>query len=246
MEVVRSIIERHLNPRYNYIYGFADLNGLLEDSLKQLPYGIAIGKRLDDGILDAIVGGPTMEYYQHYHETNRQLTQLSEKIARDLNREGIESLCMEPTIPTDKLDTEYYRTLRAKLSHKMVATRAGLGWIGKTDLFVSRILGTRLRLVSILTSTPLEAENSHVDKSRCGTCRICVDACPAKAANGLLWDITIEREQFFDAHKCREMCRRFGEERLGKDARVCGICVSVCPLGAIRKQEKSKLNSDLN
>ena len=28
--------------------------------------------------------------------------------------------------------------LRYDISHKMVATRAGLGWIGKTDLFVSK------------------------------------------------------------------------------------------------------------
>ena len=36
------------------------------------------------------------------------------------------------------------------ISHKMVATRAGLGWIGKADLFISSRFGPRLRLVSIL------------------------------------------------------------------------------------------------
>jgi epoxyqueuosine reductase QueG len=113
----------------------------------------------------------------------------------------------------------------------MVATRAGLGWIGKTDLFISMEFGPRLRLVSILLKSPVESKISPVNTSRCGKCSICVETCPANAANGKLWDITVDREEFFDAFKCRKQCAEFGRSRLGIDARICGICVAACPVG---------------
>jgi epoxyqueuosine reductase len=113
----------------------------------------------------------------------------------------------------------------------MVATRAGLGWIGKSDLFVSNVFGPRLRLVSILTNTPLECDAEPIEKSRCGNCKLCMNKCPAGAINGKLWDISVEREEFFDAFKCREKCREFGELYLKMNVRVCGICVAVCPFG---------------
>jgi epoxyqueuosine reductase QueG len=112
----------------------------------------------------------------------------------------------------------------------MVATRAGLGWIGKTDLFISREFGPRLRLVSILLKTPVKPKLKPVDMSRCGNCSICVDICPAKAANGKLWDITVDREVFYDPWKCRNQCAEFGMNRLGLDVRICGICVAACPI----------------
>jgi epoxyqueuosine reductase QueG len=65
-----------------------------------------------------------------------------------------------------------------------------------------------------------------------------VDICPAKAASGKSWDITVEREEFFDAWKCRDQCAEFGRTRLGMDARICGICVAACPIGR-KKLQKS-------
>jgi epoxyqueuosine reductase QueG len=118
----------------------------------------------------------------------------------------------------------------------MVATRAGLGWIGKTDLFISKKFGPRLRLVSILLSTPVKPKSKPVEKNRCGKCNLCVDICPANAANGKLWDITVEREEFFDPWKCRKQCAEFGSSRLGLDVRICGMCVSICPIGKTKSE----------
>ncbi len=230
-ELVQSLIEKHLKPRDHYIYGFADLTGLVDRQFGDFRYGISIGKKLDDGIIDSIKNGPTPEYYAHYKETNDALARLSNRIASELNRNRIETLCMEPTIPEDYPDAYYQETLRSRLSHKMVATRAGLGWIGKTALVITRPFGPRLRLVTILTKTPLRNDSDPVDKSRCGKCVICVEACPAEAATGQLWDITLDRDQFFDAEKCRAQCKEFGYNMLGGDRRICGICVSVCPIG---------------
>jgi epoxyqueuosine reductase len=230
-EKIDELVRRFLIPAENYIYGFADLTGLLDKKFTGFNYGISIGKKLDSTIVDQVINGPTIEYYDHYKQANTDLAAIATDIAEELNRNEIETFNISPTVSTAELDSIYYKTLRTDLSHKMVATRAGLGWIGKTDLFISKKFGPRLRLVSILIKAEVKSKSKPVDISRCGNCSLCVDKCPAKAANGKLWDITTEREDFFDAFKCRNQCAEFGKTRLGIDARICGICVSVCPIG---------------
>jgi epoxyqueuosine reductase QueG len=231
IKIIDDILKEHLLPAENYIFGFADLTGLLQNKFDGFNYGISIGRKLDYEIVDKVINGPTPEYYSHYRQINKDLSLLTKKISDDLNKNDIETLKIDPTVSTSELDSVYSKTLRTDLSHKMVATRAGLGWIGKTDLFISRELGPRLRLVSILLKTPVKSKSKPIDMSRCGNCSICVDICPAGAANGKLWDITIDREEFYDPWKCRNQCAEFGRNRLGLDVRICGICVAACPIG---------------
>lgn len=233
--MIEEILKSHLRPEDKYIYGFANLSGLLDVKFDGFNWGISIGRKLDDLIVDGIVDGPTREYYEHYRRINKELQQLTAVISRDLNGHGIESLNIAPTVSTGDLDSKYYLTLRTDLSHKMVATRAGLGWIGKTDLFISKKIGPRLRLVSILLKKAVAPKSKPVDKSRCGRCKLCLEICPAGAGNGILWDISIKREDFFDPWKCRNQCAEFGRSRLSEDARVCGMCVAVCPIGQNNK-----------
>jgi epoxyqueuosine reductase QueG len=234
--MIEEILKKHLKPEEDYIYGFADLTGLLNSKFEGFNYGISIGRRLADQIVNSIIHGPTKEYYSHYKQINKELEQLTINISKDLNTHGIESIDIEPTVNTSELDSTYSKTLCTDLSHKMVATRAGLGWIGKTDLFVSKKFGPRIRLVSILLNTPVKPKSKPVEKSRCGKCNLCVDICPANAANGKLWDITVEREEFFDPWKCRKQCAEFGRSRLGLDVRICGMCVSICPIGKTKSE----------
>jgi epoxyqueuosine reductase len=229
--LISEIIRRHLIPAEKYIYGFADLTGLLDTKFIGYNYGISLGRGLDYSIVENIIEGPTKEYYFHYRKINEELTLLSDRISADLNDHNIETIKVPPTVSTSELDTTYFNTLRTDLSHKMVATRAGLGWIGKTDLLITKKFGPRLRLTSILLKVQVFPESKPIDISRCGTCNICVEICPAKAANGKIWDISVEREEFFDVWKCRNQCAEFGRTRLSIDARVCGVCVAACPIG---------------
>ena len=229
--MIRQVIEKHLIPKEDYIYGFANLAGVIDDSFKDFQFGISIGKRLNDKVVNGIYNGPTLEYYQHYRQINEELALLTLNISSELKKIGVDSLCIDPTVTTNELDTVYASNLKTMLSHKMVATRAGLGWIGKSDLFVSNVFGPRLRLVSILTNTPLDCDVLPIEKSRCGNCKLCMDRCPADAINGKLWDVSVDRDEFFDAFKCREKCREYGEKYLKMNIRVCGICVAVCPHG---------------
>lgn len=75
----------------------------------------------------------------------------------------------------------------------------------------------------------LPFSNKPYAESKCGSCNICVNKCPAKAANGLLWNINTERDEFYDAFKCREKCRELAMKNFNINESVCGICISVCP-----------------
>jgi epoxyqueuosine reductase len=215
----------------DYVLGFADMRGLLIRKFKGFGYGIVIGKRLDDKIIDSIVTGPNHDYYNLYNKTNHQLAELANKISDELKAHHISCISVKPTIADEEVDDKYYQTLTCDFSHKMAATRAGLGWIGKTDLFISERFGPRLRLVSILVDYPLKCSKVPIDESRCGKCNLCVRECPASAATGQLWNINVKREKFFDAFKCREKCRELSKKNIKKAVSLCGICVSVCPIG---------------
>jgi epoxyqueuosine reductase QueG len=237
--IIENILNKHLLPAEDYIYGFADLTGLLQEKFAGFNFGISIGLRLDTDIVDKIIDGPTYEYYLHYKKVNENLALLTKEISSELNMNDIETFSISPSVTISDLDKIYSETLRTDLSHKMVATRAGLGWIGKTDLFISKEFGPRLRLVSILIKSPAKSKSNPIDISRCGKCNICVEICPAKAANGKLWDINVDRDEFFDPHKCRKQCAEFGRSRLGMDARICGICIAACPVGQQKKGNKT-------
>jgi epoxyqueuosine reductase len=228
---IKNIIRKHIPDDGKHLYGFADLTGLLHPRFRGYNYGIVVGKKLDDDIIDSVIDGPTMEYYKHYVDTNNYLAGLVKEISADLKAAGINSLALTPTTSDAYRADDYDQTLRHHFSHKMVGTRAGLGWIGKTDLFISKKFGPRLRLASVIIDHPLKPSSPPVDESRCGNCKMCVEACPAQAVTGQLWNIYVDRDEFIDIRKCKETANRLSLERIGKDERICGICVSACPVG---------------
>ena len=62
----------------------------------------------------------------------------------------------------------------------------GLGWIGKTALFVSPQFGPAVRLATVFTDLDLPAGDALVE-GNCGDCRSCVDACPAGCGRDVQW-----------------------------------------------------------
>jgi epoxyqueuosine reductase len=214
-----------------FLYGFADLTGLLDNKYSRFNAGISILRKLDDDIINALKSGPTEEYYNLYKKVNIELADLVRNISRELKQNGINCAAVKPTFDESELDINYNKTLRTELSHKMLATRAGLGWIGKTDLLVSYKWGPGARLASVLLEYPVQISNKPVEKSECGKCITCVKKCPAGAATGVEWDIHTDRDVYFDAFKCQDMCRSLSKERLNAEVSICGICISVCPIG---------------
>lgn len=229
-EAIREELHR-LCPPDIWEIGSALLEGLLPPEFAQYRYGLSLMRKLDDGIIDGITGGPTRDYFDLYHEVNRELDEKTARITELLRSHGFTAYGVPATIPDSLIDDSYRQTLRCRISHKMTAARAGLGWIGKTDLLVTHRFGPRVRLATVLTTEPVFEPGEPVVESRCGSCSICVNACPARAASGLAWSAGIDRDRFYNAFECFNYCRRISKEKLGENISICGLCIAVCPRG---------------
>lgn len=225
-----------LPNREGYLIGFADMGDLLRGALP-FRYAVVIGARLDDSIIDGIEDAPTLEYLNHYTEINDELNGLAGRISDWLTGRGVENRCIPATVDDRDLDDTFFKTLRYPFSHKMAATRAGIGWIGKTALLVSKRFGPRVRMATVLTNCAFERVGTPITESRCDDCVICVERCPAQAANGILWSPGVDRDEFFDAGRCWKTCRERSLEYIQREVSICGMCVSVCPIGIKRDED---------
>lgn len=222
---------KQICPQEYYESGYASLSGLLKLEYSKYKYGISLARKLDDQVINQISNGPTDLYYDLYCNINNELNMKIEVISNLLKTYNIEAYPIKATVEDSELDDTYKKTLRYSFSHKLVATRSGIGWIGKTDLLVTSRFGPRVRLASILMTANISDSGVPINESQCGSCNICVNDCPAKAATGQLWTTSIDRDVFFDPFKCREYCRQISAERIKKEISLCGICISVCPKG---------------
>lgn len=177
------------------IVGFGELEGLVPKRWSALSTGVSIAVRLSDIVIDEIENGPTLTYAYHYRATNQLLDSISTKSSNLLQSCGYHAL---PIPASQTVDSE---RLEGLISHKMVATRAGVGWIGKNDLIITPEYGPRVRLVSVLTDAPLRP-SEPISESKCGECMLCVRACPARALKGRNWTLNITREDLMEVSQC--------------------------------------------
>jgi len=240
-KIVNEIKE--ICPQENYEIGYASLSGLLNPEYAKYKYGISLARKLDDQIINQISNGPTDLYYDLYCNINNELNMKTEAISNLLKTYHIEAYPIKATVADSELNDTYEKTLRYSFSHKLAATRSGIGWIGKTDLLITSRFGPRVRLASVLTTANISNSGVPINESQCGSCNICVNHCPAKAATGQLWTTSIDRDVFFDPFKCREYCRQISAERIKKEISICGICVSVCPKGKKKISENTAYSS---
>lgn len=88
------------------------------------------------------------------------------------------------------------------LPHKTIAVKAGLGWIGKHDLLITREWGSAISMCTVLTNAPLQVEIAPEMQSRCGNCTICKEVCETGAIFGKSWSKGIGRDELVDVQKC--------------------------------------------
>jgi epoxyqueuosine reductase QueG len=238
MNNLKNALSDILPEKAKYLIGYADLQGLLTDKYIGFDHGIVLGRKLDDTIIDAITDGPTIDYYNHYNDVNLELSQIAHRLTEYIQQQGNKAWAIEPNVLNWDVDKNFTKTLRLDFSHKMAATRAGLGWIGKTALFISKEYGPRVRLVTVLTDYPLPVCTRPIEESQCGTCDLCVRICPAQAANGLAWNINVDRNDFFDPFACLKKARELSLKNFGKEAGICGKCIVACPIGKKRNPVK--------
>lgn len=205
------------------IVGFGGLQELPPDVRSGLPVGISVAVRYPPEVIRGISELPTQEYCGWYHKLNERLDRIVELGSEYLETRGFDAVAR--TREQVALTASEYNT---SLPHKTVATRAGIGWIGKSALLVTEEYGSMIRLSSILTDAPLDVA-PPIDKSKCGECAACTNACPAGAVSGKLWEAGLYRDEFFDPVKCRKTARERAMLGFGGDITICGKCIEVCP-----------------
>lgn len=213
-----------LTARGAAIVACADLATLPADVRGDLPRGVCIGVPLRPEIVAEIGKGPTIQYAAEYDRVNALLNELCKACAEFLLEAGYRAVAIKATVSNDELDLE---TLSTSLPHKTVARLAGVGWIGKCALLITRQFGSAVRYSTVLTDAPLPA-GVPADVSECGQCNVCVTICPADAASGITWQPGMAREEFFNAHAC---CQAAAEQskKIGFDGTICGRCIAACP-----------------
>jgi epoxyqueuosine reductase len=223
MEDLNSRIKEQLLDKGASLVGFADLSEIPADKRNNMLYGISIAVALTPSIVRGIKDGPTKEYLEEYKRVNEKLDNLVKYAGFLINESGYEAVIKTATIEVSAEDL----VLGTVLPHKTVATRAGLGWIGKCALLVTEEFGSAVRLSSVLTNAPLKAGNP-INESQCGSCNICTTECPASAPSGENWVVGKPRDTFFNAYACRKAALERATSA-GFHATICGKCIEVCP-----------------
>ena len=201
------------------LVGFCELPSPPISSQPHLRYALSIGVKLSDAILQTIENAPSFVYFQHYRTANALLDSVAFRLSREIEKRGYAAM---PIAASQSLGKN--NPYRGVLPHKTAAVLSGLGFVGKSGLFLSTEYGSKVRLATILTDLPLESELPVIENG-CGGCTICQKACPAGAIFGEL--PTKDGERNFDAEKCsRYMKEHFQDVGRGS---VCGVCIKVCP-----------------
>ncbi len=126
------------------------------------------------------------------------------------------------------------------------AQKAGIGWVGKNSLTLSKQKGSFFFLSELIVDLQLDYD-PPIQTDHCGSCTKCIDSCPTQA---------IVSDRKVDGSKCIsyftiELKEQIPQEMLGKfDDWIfgCDICQDVCPWNRFslpHKEEKFKPKEEL-
>jgi epoxyqueuosine reductase len=120
-----------------------------------------------------------------------------------------------------------YRVLVDENQHvdREAAARAGVGFYGKNTLLITRRFGSWVVLGTLVTTEEIDATPRL--ELNCGSCRLCIDACPTDA---------LDEPGTLDATRCLSYWTQTANdipepyrEELGASVYGCDICQDVCP-----------------
>ena len=222
MEKLKNEIFTLLRENGAELMGVADLSDVSESPYPKTT-GICFMMPVPRHIIKDLLEAPTKEYHQLYIDYNGKLNKMGLAVETLLQERGYNAMANT----TDRVvwNKEDHTTT---LPHKTVATKAGLGWIGKSCILVTKEFGGAFRMGVVLTDAPLPADEP-ITESQCGSCTKCVDACPAKCLKNTLWKAGMAREEIADVFACDETMRKNMQELHGYEMTICGKCFAVCP-----------------
>jgi len=185
---------------------------------------IVLGMKMLDAQTDILpangdfFGAPPRQDMFRGHNTfiSQELDRAGYAIARVLEKKGFKAYHqMAFTGGTDR------RYLTGLLSLKHIATKAGLGVLGRHGLLITPQYGPRVRLTAIVTDAELRSD-LPINRDFCRDCETpCISLCPANALIKPRHDSPYEINKF--------ACRQYLSTRP-----TCSVCLKVCPIGSQR------------
>jgi len=207
------------------LWGAADLTDFAtppDAGGQRLPYAVCWALPLNPHIMADIQQGPNQAYADEYARINARLNEVARVLTETISRRGFRAFALAASERTDKVN------IKGDFPHKTAATRAGLGWIGRHCQLITRRFGSWVRLGTVFTDMAL-VFGKPVERSFCGRCLRCVEACPAGALQGSAWYAGLERDKILDVSACdRWKKQHYYQYHQGHN---CGICSAVCPYG---------------
>ncbi len=212
---MKASLKRELLDHGATVVGFADLRGYLSGEIAHLDRAVSIGvdRRLNEDTLSLLV-------------------KLQKRAVRFLKARGHRTLAIPPD--SDRKKGTFISKLYSLFNHKMAATSAGLGWIGKNGLLISPDYGPRLSLATVLTDARL-APDVPMEYSLCGSCTLCKTYCPSQAITGAGWSRSAPFVELVKLGACRS---HKATKRATDGKPNCGLCINICPYG--RKETSTK------
>jgi epoxyqueuosine reductase len=118
------------------------------------------------------------------------------------------------------------------LLEKAFAQQAGVGFFGKNTNIITRHQGSWVFLASLLTNLELERDLPHAGS--CGSCTLCLDACPTQALTGP-YQIDARRCIAYLSIETKVEVPDDLREKMGDWVFGCDVCQDVCPYNSRAK-----------
>jgi epoxyqueuosine reductase QueG len=192
-----------------------------------------------------------------YHSVGDEFAGIGRRILRRFNQLGIRGVVPTKSWP---MDLNRWPGKIWDISHKILATEAGLGQMGMNRIVLHPKYGSFIQLHSILVDAELDEYSRPLTENPCIKCHLCAAVCPTGA---------ITKDEPFDFFACSTHCYRdnmtgfqkwietiisakdFAEYRsrfndsetaflwqslMFRISYRCGYCVGVCPAGEEQKE----------
>lgn len=143
--------------------GYADVDGLASE-LIDLPNGINLVLKLPKYAMQLVNNEEYESYWRCFHAKVAELSEIAIKGEEYIKNLGYDAFAL--TMTRNECDM---KKLLSILPYKTIATKSGLGWIGRSALFVTPEYGSAVVLGAILTDMPLEFGEPVTDSS-CEDC----------------------------------------------------------------------------
>jgi len=112
------------------------------------------------------------------------------------------------------------------IQERVYAQHAGIGWIGKNTCVINPTVGSWLFLAEVICTLTLEPDQPSLNQ--CGTCNLCIEACPTGAI-AAPYELDAARcLSYLTIEKRGDIPTEYWSE-IGTHIYGCDICQEVCP-----------------